>query len=311
MNMKIFNHIALIAAAAAFVLSGCAKDNNPNTDNRGKEKPVVEVELTDHIETEFNLKFTPSSNTKYFGYIVYAGADNDVPAAYDIVTDNLTGYLDFKLYESDGAAKEAVVKCILNDDYQVFAAAITESGLLSEVTELKVNIEGAHPEIELQEGTYKITPSAAIEGEYEPIESALEPFEITISKLDATRYIVSGQWFNFATLPLVATFNFSDNTLSMDGSIYSEGEVSSSEFGLLMGFAKSDKSLAWALFGAGDEGKDPMIFTCDVKDKKAIPSAVKQGIAIEIYNYPALTWYCTVGAFLGGEEIAYVEKDAE
>lgn len=309
--MKIYKHIALIVAAATLVLAGCTKDNNPNTDNRGKEKPKVELELADNIDTEFNLKITPSSNTKYFGYVVYAGADNAAPSAYDIVTDNLTGYLDFKLYESDSAAKDVVVKCILSDDYQVFAAAITESGLLGEVSELKVNIEGAHPEIELVEGTYTITPSAAVEGEYEPIKSAVDPFNVTISKLDATRYIVSGQWFNFATLPLVATFNFSDNTLSMDGSIYSEGEVSSSEFGLLMGFAKSDKSLAWALFGAGDEGKDPMIFTCDVKDKKAIPSAVKQGIAIEIYNYPALTWYCTVGAFLGGEEIAYVEKDAE
>lgn len=311
MNMKIFKHIALVVAAAAFVLSGCTVDNNPSTDNRGKEKPVVEMELSDNTETEFNLKITPSSNTKYFGYIVYAGADNATPSAYDIVMDNLSGYLDFNLFENDGAAKDALVKCILNDDYQVFAAAITESGLLGEVTELKVNIKGAHPEIELMEGKYTITPSAAIEGEYDPIKLALEPFEVTISKLDATRYIVSGTWFNYGTLPFVAEFNFSDNTLSMDGSIYSKGKVTESYFNSFVGYASSDKTLAWALFGAGERGTDPMIFTCEVKDKKAIPSAVKQGIDIEIYTYPDQDWYCTVGAFLGGEKITPVSADSE
>ncbi len=308
--MKIFNHIALIVATAALVLVGCAKDNNPNTDNRGKEKPKVEVELKDYIDTEFNLKISPSSNSKYVGYVVYAGTENATPSAYDIVTDNLTGYLDFNLFENDGTAKEALVKCILNDNYQVFAAAITESGLLGEVTELKVNIEGAHPEIELQEGTYTITPSAAIAGTYEPLETALEPFNVTITKLDATRYIVSGKWFNFATLPLVATFNFSDYTLSMDGSVYSQGTIEDSYFNSLIGYANSSKTLAWALFGAGT-GNDPMIFTCDVKDKKAIPISVKQGIDIEIYTYPGQSWYCTVGAFLGGETITYVDTDQE
>ena len=69
MYMKIFKHIALIATTAALVLAGCTKDNDPNTANRGKEKPKVEVELADHIDTEFNLRITPSSNSKYVGYV--------------------------------------------------------------------------------------------------------------------------------------------------------------------------------------------------------------------------------------------------
>lgn len=311
MYMKIFKHIALIATTAALVLAGCTKDNDPNTANRGKEKPKVEVELADHIDTEFNLRITPSSNSKYVGYVVYTGTDNAAPSAYDIVTDNLTGYLDFKLFENDGNPKDALVKCILNDDYQVFAASITESGLLSEVTELKVNIKGAHPEIELLEGTYTITPSKAIEGEYEPIDVAVEPFNVTITKLDATRYIVSGPWFNFANIALVATFSYDNNTLSMDGSLYSQGEVTDSRFGYFLGFANEAKTLAWVLFGAGQKGTAPMIFTCDVKDKKAIPSSVKQGIDIEIYTYPGQEFYCTVGAFLGGEKITYANTDTK
>lgn len=312
MNMKILNHIALIAATAAMMLSGCAKDNTPNTANKGKEKPKVEVELSDNTDTEFNLKITPSSNVKYFGYVVYDGKDNETPSAYDIVTDNLANYLDFNLFESDGTSKDALIKCILNDDYQVFAAAITESGLLSEVTELKVNIEGAHPEIELVEGVYTITPSpASPEDEYEPTDAAQKPFNVTVSKLNAAQYLVSGAWFGFANISFVATFNFNDNSLVMDGRVYSQGAIQDSWFGSLIGYANTERTLAWALFGAGDDGSAPMIFDCDIKDKKASLSSVRQGIDIEIYTYPGQQWYRTIGMFFGGEKIEYVGPAGE
>lgn len=315
MNMKILNHIALIAATAAMMLVGCAEDNTPNTANKGKEKPTVEVELTDNTDTEFNLKVTSSSNTKYFGYVVYDGKDNEVPSAYDIVTGNLANYLDFKLFENDGSAKDAVVKCILNDDYQVFAAAITETGLLGEVSELNVNIEGAHPEIELVEGVYTITPyPASEEDEYEPTDAAQEPFNVTVSKLNAAQYLVTGKWFGFATLSFVASFDFNDNSLVMDGRVYSQGSISSSSwFGGLIGYTNSARTLAWALFGAGSNGTDPMIFDCDVKDKKASLVSVRQGIDIEIYNYSAGTWNwnSTIGWFFGGEKITYVGSAGE
>lgn len=312
MNMKILNHIALIATAAAMMLAGCAKDNTPNTANKGKEKPKVEVELSDNTDTEFNLKITPSSNTKYFGYVVYDGKNNEVPSAYDIVTNNLANYLDYNIFESDGSSKDALIKCILNDDYQVFAAAITETGLLSEVTELKVNIEGAHPEIELLEGVYTITPSpASAEDDYEPIEAAQKPFNVTVSKLNAAQYLVTGTWFGFANISFVASFNFSDNSLVMDGRVYSQGAIQESWFNSLIGYANSDRTLVWALFGAGESGADPMIFDCAVKDKKASPSSVRQGIDIEIFTYPAQKWNRTIGLFFGGEKIEYVGPAGE
>ena len=97
----------------------------------------------------------------------------------------------------------------------------------------------------------------------------------------------------------------------MDGSLYSQGKVTDSRFNYFLGFANEAKTLAWVLFGAGQKGTAPMIFTCDVKDKKAIPSSVKQGIDIEIYTYPGQEFYCTVGAFLGGEKITYANTDTK
>lgn len=129
----------LLAAVSLF--SGCSDDDDLSTQNKGKTKPTVTVTQGTVTDDEFTFTLAASEGAAQYAYVIFEGKDKTAPIAHDIVIDEVSGkYMSGAFNVADAASQNITVPCYSNADYQVFAAAITSTGLLSEVTELKVYI---------------------------------------------------------------------------------------------------------------------------------------------------------------------------
>lgn len=129
----------LLAAVSLF--SGCSDDDDLSTQNKNKTKPSVTVTQGTVTDTQFTFTLTSSEEAAQYAYVVLEGKDNTAPTAHDIVIDEVSGKLQSDAFNFADAATQTInVACDPDADYQVFAAAITATGLLSEVSELKVYV---------------------------------------------------------------------------------------------------------------------------------------------------------------------------
>ncbi len=129
----------LLAAVSLF--SGCSDDDDLSTQNKNKTKPSVTVTQGTVTDTQFTFTLTASEEAAQYAYVVFEGKDNAAPTAHDIVIDEVSGKLQSDAFNLADAATQTInVACDPDADYQVFAAAITATGLLSEVSELKVYV---------------------------------------------------------------------------------------------------------------------------------------------------------------------------
>lgn len=129
----------LLAAVSLF--SGCSDDDDLSTQNKNKTKPSVTVTQGTVTDTQFTFTLTASEEAAQYAYVVLEGKDNAAPTAHDIVIDEVSGKLQSDAFNFADAATQTIgVACDPDADYQVFAAAITATGLLSEVSELKVYV---------------------------------------------------------------------------------------------------------------------------------------------------------------------------
>lgn len=129
----------LLAAVSLF--SGCSDDDDLSTQNKNKTKPSVTVTQGTVTDTQFTFTLTASEEAAQYAYVVLEGKDNTAPTAHDIVIDEVSGKLQSDAFNFADAATQTInVACDPDADYQVFAAAITATGLLSEVSELKVYV---------------------------------------------------------------------------------------------------------------------------------------------------------------------------
>lgn len=129
----------LLAAVSLF--SGCSDDDDLSTQNKNKTKPSVTVTQGTVTDTQFTFTLTASEEAAQYAYVVLEGKDNTAPTAHDIVIDEVSGKLQSDAFNLADAATQTInVACDPDADYQVFAAAITATGLLSEVSELKVYV---------------------------------------------------------------------------------------------------------------------------------------------------------------------------
>lgn len=143
--MKTVKYIVALLAAA-LMLGACEKGDGLNQQNKGKEKPSVT--LTQKVADDVTLTFdiTASDNAAQYAYAVYAGSDNETPVAYDILVEetfaDASGSFNTALTEEDSYTQTVTVDCteFPSETYQVFAAAITDSGLIGEVTVLDVTM---------------------------------------------------------------------------------------------------------------------------------------------------------------------------
>ncbi|WP_298031683.1 hypothetical protein [uncultured Alistipes sp.] len=138
--MKTIKYFAMLLAAVS-LFSGCSDDDDLSTQNKNKTKPSVTVTQGTVTDTQFTFTLTASEEAAQYAYVVFEGKDNAAPTAHDIVIDEVSGKLQSDAFNLADAATQTInVACDPDADYQVFAAAITATGLLSEVSELKVYV---------------------------------------------------------------------------------------------------------------------------------------------------------------------------
>lgn len=144
---KLFRYLVL-AAAASTAWVGCSDNNDDmlSTQNKDKEKPVVSVSTSLAGDNDLTITLTASDNAHVYGYAFYKGTGNTVPDAYSIVANEISSSacMQKKAYAvsaDDAGSKVTVIKIAgldLAANYQIFTAAITETGLLSEVVTTEV-----------------------------------------------------------------------------------------------------------------------------------------------------------------------------
>lgn len=308
---------ASLVLAAAAVCSCDEGISTPNTDNKGKEKPTVAVELKDNSDVDFTISLTPSADVQNYAYVIYSADSYEyaaIPSAYDIVTKSVSGtYAAASIIKGDETSKDIELKCILKDYYQICVAAISKDGLLSEVDTMTVHIPGAHPDIEFVSGVYTIDAYTSEDlGDDAFTDGLGGPFDITIYEAAPGVYATNGAWFGVFNLPLVGSYDYSDNTLTFDGKVLGD-EASGTRFGSLVGYVDKTVPLAWAIFGGGSSGSDPLVFQCEVADKKATITSVKSGaLEIDIYNGSSGSWaWYGIYGYFDNESTVKLKKAAE
>lgn len=150
--MKTLKYIAFLGLAG-LLLGSCQKEQGPSDQNKGKAKPVVT--LTQGTATDGVLTFTIAADntTSQYGFVLVEGKDNEAPVAYDIVVDEVSDVAESGVFNyADAASREVSIECDSNTDYQIFAAAISTTGLVGEVVSMNVFVtDTVAPEIEYDE----------------------------------------------------------------------------------------------------------------------------------------------------------------
>lgn len=141
--MKTLKYFAAFLAAV-LVLGACDKGDGLSQQNKDKEKPYVTLSQKVADDVTLTFEITASEDAKHYAYAVFAGSDNAVPAAYDILVGETSGADDgaFTVGEDKKYTQTVTVDCSAfpSETYQIFAAAMTETGLLSDVLTLDVTM---------------------------------------------------------------------------------------------------------------------------------------------------------------------------
>lgn len=133
--------ITSLIACLLLMAASCNKESELSKDNAGKERPVVTIEQNN--VTNYYLTFTLSTDfpASQFGYVIMDGTDIQAPAAQDIVMDKIGTALQSGVYNTvDRVTAKIEFVCEPDKDYTVYAAAITDEGLLSEVASCPIHV---------------------------------------------------------------------------------------------------------------------------------------------------------------------------
>lgn len=146
--MKTLKYIAVLGIAG-LLLGSCVKEQSMSDQNKGKAKPTVTITTVAAADGELTFTLAPSADASQYGYVIFSGSDNKAPDAYDIVIGEVGGVEDYDVFNyADDASIEVTFECDSHSAYQVFAAAITASGLPGEVAKLDVFVDDSvAPEI--------------------------------------------------------------------------------------------------------------------------------------------------------------------
>lgn len=91
------------------------------------------------VDGSFTFTIAASAEASQYGYAVFEGKGNPAPKALDIVCGDVSGSFDYGVFNvAEGASQTVTIECNAAADYEVFAAAITETGLVgSEVAKME------------------------------------------------------------------------------------------------------------------------------------------------------------------------------
>ena len=132
--------------AAALMFNACEQEQGLSQQNKDKQKPTVSLVLNEANDVTLSFDVVASENAAQYAYAVFPGSDNEVPSAYDILrTETFAAAAEaFNTKIGEGASATANVTLDCSDfaaeTYQIFAAAITETGLIGEVAVLEVTM---------------------------------------------------------------------------------------------------------------------------------------------------------------------------
>ena len=270
MLMKKIHYLALSLVAGALVC-GCSDENEPSTQNRGKEKPVVTLTADEVDGGSFTFTIAASEQASQYAYAIFEGTGNPTPLAYDIVCDEVGNLADedrengnyshYAFNTSDGASATHTFECDPQGKYEVFAAAITSTGLLSEVTKMTIEI----PKIELQVGNYKISYLDPWDDSYE--FSA----KIELDEEDPTVCYLYADWFGmfggYSSIILVGDVDVASKEVVFDGTTTTmSGDSPVNIFGKGIGSINlGGTAYQLAFFGGGNSGTEPIVASMDNK----------------------------------------------
>ena len=132
--------------AAALMFSACEPEQGLSQQNKDKQKPTVSLVLNAANDVTLSFDVVASENAAQYAYAVFPGSDNEAPSAYDILlTETFAAAAEAfnaKIGEGASATASVTLDCssFAAETYQIFAAAITETGLIGEVAVLDVTM---------------------------------------------------------------------------------------------------------------------------------------------------------------------------
>ncbi|MGN1233888.1 MAG: hypothetical protein ACI4UJ_10645 [Candidatus Cryptobacteroides sp.] len=275
----------LVAGLAITMIAGCDNDETLGENNKGKEKPTVALSIDKRGDVEIAFTITPSESAAQYAYMLCEGKGNDAPLALDLVCGDATGAFNnyMATYSSDETpTKSDTLYVSAGSDYEFFLAAITEEGVLSEVSRVSittrdytypaegsfiVNYPSLYPDYVLNENSGEpfqadllFIPDAApfaplIKSGYEYI-LALDLFNIFGSTDDSPIWFVGYNDFENDCLVFDALFDYDS-----DSQVYYPYDGA---FGNLLGFYSYADRIVYALFGEGEDGDQPFTVSYDI-----------------------------------------------
>ncbi|MBR5298865.1 MAG: hypothetical protein IKU36_01305 [Bacteroidales bacterium] len=133
--------------AAALMFSACEPEQGLSQQNKDKAKPTVSLLPTEAYDVTLSFDIVASENASQYAYAVFTGSDNDIPTAYDILIQETfavaDGAFNTKIGDDAAFSTSVTIDCsnFPAETYQVFAAVITDTGLVGEVTVLDVTMD--------------------------------------------------------------------------------------------------------------------------------------------------------------------------
>ena len=141
-NMKTIKYLVVFLCAAV-LMGACTKDNGLSQQNKGKEKPTVGIIKGSSNDGIIKFEIVASEDAAQYAYVLLAGSDNQAPEAMSILTAEVSGAEAGEVFNTRGnlgasTAANVTLDCSTfanqANEYQIFTVAITESGLVGEIT---------------------------------------------------------------------------------------------------------------------------------------------------------------------------------
>lgn len=140
--MKTIKYLVVFLCAALF-LGACTEDSGLSQQNKDKEKPTVGIVKGSSNDGIIKFEVVASENAAQYAYVVLPGSDNKAPEALNILTGEVSGAEAGESFSSSGNLGASLAANVILDcstfmtvatEYEVFAVAITETGLVGEIT---------------------------------------------------------------------------------------------------------------------------------------------------------------------------------
>lgn len=141
-NMKTIKYLVVFLCAAV-LMGACTKDSGLSQQNKGKEKPTVGIIKGSSNDGIIKFEIVASEDAAQYAYVLLAGSDNQAPEAMNILTAEVSGAEAGDVFNTSGNLGASISANVILDcstfvnqanEYQIFAVAITESGLVGEIT---------------------------------------------------------------------------------------------------------------------------------------------------------------------------------